>query len=86
VWQQGIAGACLHKRPPEAGSTPVRQLMVVVLPAPLGPNKQNSWPRGMRNQGPLSAQNTRASSRFRFPHHRHGFSRLLGARESDTCK
>ena len=43
---------------PEGGSTPVRQLMAVVLPAPLGPSRQNSWPRGMVNQGPWGWQGT----------------------------
>jgi hypothetical protein len=31
---------------------PVRQLIVVVLPAPLGPNKQNSLSFSMLNQDP----------------------------------
>ena len=37
--------------------------MVVVLPAPLGPSRQNTWLRSMANQLPLIAQNSPA--RFR---------------------
>jgi hypothetical protein len=44
--------------PPVGGSTPVRQLMVVVLPAPLGPSRQKTWPRSIVNQEPLIAQNS----------------------------
>ena len=32
---------------PDGGTVPVRQLIVVVFPAPLGPSRQNSWPLGM---------------------------------------
>ena len=32
--------------PPSMGSTPVRQLMVVLLPAPLGPSRQKHSPAG----------------------------------------
>ena len=52
-------------RAPDAGSTPVRQLMMVVLPAPLGPSRQNSCPRSMANQAPLIAQKSRASGASR---------------------
>jgi hypothetical protein len=44
--------------PPLGGSTPVRQLMVVVLPAPLGPSRQNNLSCSMLNQEPLMAQNS----------------------------
>ncbi len=37
---------------------PVRQLMVVVLPAPLGPSRQNTRLGSMANQLPLTAQNS----------------------------
>lgn len=36
--------------------SPIKQLMVVVLPAPLGPSKHSSWPFGTPNQ--LSATAT----------------------------
>ena len=43
--------ACLRgswlKDTPDGSIVPVRQLIVVVLPAPLGPSRQNSWPLGM---------------------------------------
>lgn len=35
---------------------PVRQLIVVVFPAPFGPSRQNSWPCSMPSQVPRMAQ------------------------------
>ena len=43
--------------PPEGGSTPVRQLIVVVLPAPFGPSRQNTSPSPTANHGPFTAWN-----------------------------
>lgn len=44
---------------PAPGGSPVRQLMVVVLPAPLGPSRQKRRPFSIANQLPLTAQKSR---------------------------
>lgn len=44
---------------------PVRHLMVVVLPAPLGPSRQNRRSRSIANQLPLMAQNSPRRARRR---------------------
>mmetsp|Transcript_13306 Transcript_13306/g.26522 ORF Transcript_13306/g.26522 Transcript_13306/m.26522 type:complete len:244 (-) Transcript_13306:1554-2285(-) len=52
--------------PPVGGSTPVKQLIVVVLPAPLGPNKQKILFSLILNQEPLIAQKSSAFLDFFF--------------------
>ena len=50
---------CPHDVPPTP--SPVRQLMVVDLPAPLGPSKQNNWFSSILNHEFLIAQKARSS-------------------------
>lgn len=45
---------------PSPTHAPVRQLMVVVLPAPLGPSRQNTWSWSMENHESLIAQKSRS--------------------------
>lgn len=58
---QPIQSSSLNLKP----RSPVRQLMVVVFPAPLGPSKQNSWPSGMPSQLPATAQKSRSGTALR---------------------
>jgi hypothetical protein len=52
---------CFNERyipsPPVIGVIPVRQLIVVVLPAPLGPRRQNSWSFSRFTHKPLTEWN-----------------------------
>lgn len=49
----------------QRAAPPVRHLMVVVLPAPLGPSRQNRRSRSIANQLPLMAQNSPRRARRR---------------------